>query len=89
MSKELEVLKEIREYLYGDVYSGLQERLDIIEAELMQKEKQDKVLKIIKEKRVNTHMLVLSDSLEKYNFFLLPYRKLTQEEYDLLKGVLS
>ena len=47
--------------------------------------KQDKILRIIKEKRVNVHLLLLSDSLEKYNFKILPHRKLTQEEYKLLK----
>ena len=47
-----------------------------------------KAFEIIKKKRVNVHLLILSDSLEKYNFNLLPYRKLTQEEYDLLKEVL-
>ena len=45
-------------------------------------------LEIIKEKRVNVHLLILSNSLEKYNYKILPYRKLTQEEYDLLKEVL-
>ena len=48
-----------------------------------------KALEIIKKKRVNVHLLILSDSLEKYNFNLLPYRKLTQEEFDLLKEVLE
>jgi len=57
------------------------ERIDNLDKKL-------KAFEIIKKKRVNVHLLLLSDSLEKYNFNLLPYRKLNQEEYDLLKEVL-
>ena len=49
MSEELEALKEIREHLYGDVYSGVERRLNIIETALKEKEQQDGVLKILKE----------------------------------------
>jgi hypothetical protein len=34
MSKELEALKEVREYLYGDVYAGVEKRLNTIETAL-------------------------------------------------------
>lgn len=85
MNKGLEAFERIKNITYDrtDLY-GIEEyrkSLDTIEKSL-------KALEIIKEKRVNIHLLILSDSLEKYNFNLLPYRKLTQEEYDLLKEIL-
>lgn len=81
----LEALEKLRQNFKDDSHLFDYELFDIIETAL-------KALEIIKEKRVNVHLLVLSDSLEKYNFKynfnLLSYRKLTKEEYDLLKEVL-
>ena len=34
MNTELKALKEVREYLYGDVYSAIEKRLDLIETAL-------------------------------------------------------
>ena len=49
-----------------------------------------KALEIIKEKRVNVDLLHVCRSLEEYNMEILPFgsTSLTQEEYELLKGVL-
>lgn len=79
MSKELEALQDLSKLVF--IYGGMPQ-YKIIEKSL-------KALEIIKKKSVNIHLLILSDSLEKYNFNLLPYRKLTQEEFDLIKKVLK
>lgn len=56
--------------------------------------KQLKALEIIKEKQVDIHNLIYSQSLEEYNTFAMKYNQelcntlLTQEEYELLKEVL-
>ena len=54
---------------------------------LTEVEKSLKVLKIIKEKRVNVEWLLETENVEEYNESL--YNNLTQEEYDLLKEVLK
>ena len=59
MSKELEALealKEVREYLYGDVYGGVAKRLDIIENAL----KENINLKIRNEELVKTNKELLA-----------------------------
>lgn len=50
-------------------------------------EKQDEILRIIKEKHVNIDWLLDCESVEEYNESL--YLDLAQEEYDLLKEVLE
>ena len=53
-------------------------------------EKALKALDTIKEKKVDTRILLLVDSLYKYNNFDSIKRiELTQEEFDLLRGELS
>lgn len=47
-----------------------------------------KALEIIKEKEVNVFIFLHSGDLETYNDIVEDNRKLTQEEYDLLKEVL-
>lgn len=51
-------------------------------------EKQEKVLKIIKERQVNIALLMTADNVEEYNFYI-PYEEfekyLTEEEFELLK----
>ena len=50
-----------------------------------------KVLEIVKEKKVNVAMLYQVKNCEEYNAIIphQPERKLTQEEYDLLKEILK
>lgn len=51
--------------------------------------KKDKAFDVIKEKKVNVTILMGCDSLEEYNKHPLSWKKLTQEEWDLLKEVLK
>lgn len=78
----LEALKELQKR-YGSKFSVQDEqRYRIIEKSL-------KALEIMKEKGVNTYILLLSINVEDYNRLInFEWRKLTQEEYDLLKEVL-
>ena len=46
---------------------------------------QERVLEIIKEKNVNIAVLKNSPDLKYYNYHVSDWRKLTQEEFDLLK----
>lgn len=81
----------------------LNKRLDIIETALKRLEKIEttthsvlrddisktlKAFDIIKEKEVNVFIFLHSGDLETYNDMVEDNRKLTQEEYDLLKEVL-
>lgn len=50
--------------------------------------KQLKAIEIIKDKEVNVFIFLHSGDLETYNDMVEENRKLTQEEYDLLKEVL-
>ena len=50
--------------------------------------KYKKALEIIKNKEVNVFIFLHSGDLETYNDMVEDNRKLTQEEYDLLKEVL-
>ena len=52
-------------------------------------EKALKALEIIKEKEVNVFIFLHSGDLETYNDMVEDNRKLTQEEYDLLKEALK
>ena len=80
MSKELEALERIRSHNYHEL--SKRECLNIIEKEL-------KALEIIKEKEVNVFIFLHSGDLETYNDMVEDNRKLTQEEFDLLKEVLK
>ena len=50
--------------------------------------KELEALEIIKEKRVCITLLNFCFTLSEYNFEVSKYRRLTQEEFDLLKEVL-
>ena len=56
--------------------------------DLAQVNKEHKALEIIKEKEVNVFIFLHSGDLETYNDMVEDNRKLTQEEYELLKEVL-
>ena len=76
-----QALKDLREDAkrhFFEQRQHLNKRLDIIENAL-------KVLEIIKEKEVNVFIFLHSGDLETYNDMVEDNRKLTQEEYDLLK----
>ena len=64
-------------------------RLETLEEEKQsfdrQLEKKLKALEIIKEKQVDVFIFLHSGDLETYNDMVEDNRKLTQEEYDLLK----
>lgn len=79
-----QALKDLREDAkrhFFEQRQHLNKRLDIIENTL-------KVLAIIKEKEANVFIFLHSGDLETYNEMVEDNRKLTQEEYDLLKEVL-
>ena len=79
MNKTIEALENIKHY---DTRVGLhRDDYDTIEKSL-------KALEIIKEKKVNVFIFLHSGDLETYNDMVEDNRKLTQEEYDLLKEVL-
>ncbi len=84
MSKELKALdflfdfikSESEEELYKNYYNEIKNAL--------------KALEIIKEKEVVVSLLIWSNTLDQYNNnTFIVFSKLTQEEYDLLKEVLS
>lgn len=95
MSKELEAFEDLKRQVgnmpYTSYDNGLGNRttflikdsaiFPIIETAL-------KVLAIIKEKEVNVFIFLHSGDLETYNDMVEDNRKLTQEEYELLKEVL-
>lgn len=78
MSKELEALQDLSKLVF--IYGGIQQ-YQIIEKSL-------KALEIIKEKEINVFIFLHSGDLETYNDMVEDNRKLTQDEYDLLKEVL-
>ena len=83
MSKGLEALKVI--YELEDLQGGRDafwESYRIIEKEL-------KALEIIKGKEVNVFIFLHSADLETYNDMVEDNRKLTQEEFNILKEVLK
>ena len=63
-----------------------------IEKTLKEKEKQYKILKILKEKKIDVYAILTTKSLDEYNkwyvWFQDEFLPLTQAEYDLLKEVL-
>lgn len=101
MSKELESLglikrtcelyKERTSYLIGSDIVGKQinEALDTIEQTLLKSQEQEKVLDIIKKKRVNVNQLLLCWKAEMYNSRCRKGYELSKEEFELLKEVLE
>lgn len=79
MSKELEALQDLSKLVF--IYGGV-EQYKIIEKAL-------KTLEIIKEKEVVISILIRSNTLDEYNNNPMFVSKLlTQDEFELLKGVL-
>ena len=56
-----------------------------IKQALLKAQEMEKILKIIKEKKVNILLLELTENVEEYNERIVPNGKLTEEEFDLLK----
>lgn len=69
-------------------YEYTETQVNAIEKELKDKEKKDKALEIIKDKRVQVGDLLYSSCLEAYNGGRDKVYRLFQEEYDLLREVL-
>ena len=67
---------------------GINELILIDESKVLKMIKSLKVLEIIKEKEVNVFIFLHSGKVEAYNDMVEDNRKLTKEEYDLLKEVL-
>ena len=96
MSKELEALEKLKQNNVDNTHLFDTDLLNIIENAFKRLEKQDEILRIIKEKFVIPAYIWNSENVEKYNKWLkqitfrkdFNVRKLTQEEYDLLKEVL-
>ena len=91
----LEDYEEIK-FLYEDLMEQYELVMDLIEQyelKMENKSKKEEAFEIIKEKDVHIFWLKESETLEEYNKELLKRkmvdRLLTQEEYDLLKEVLS
>lgn len=71
---------------YDIIEKQINEALDTIKQALIKAQEQEKVLKILKEKKVELMSLYLSSSVEQYNNqFVCDENKLTQNEFDLLK----
>lgn len=84
MSKELEALKELTMWAtnpYRSLDEGSAEQKELVDCV----EKALKALEIIKEKEVNVFIFLHSGDLETYNDMVEDNRKLTEQEYDLLK----
>ena len=73
---------------YYTITDDMPEEVEIVEQALIKAEEEHSVLEIIKEKRVNVDMLMTVKDVNIYNGFACnsgEYRRLTQEEFDLLK----
>lgn len=99
MSKELDALYEIKrhhinmdaivKYENGDETQYRFETIrDMFPQEFNILENALKALEIIKKKAINVFILLHSGDLETYNDMVEENRKLTQEEFDLLKKVI-
>lgn len=82
-------------YDHSDCISAeeMVECLEVIEEAIEVAEWTTKALDIIKEKRVDIDLFLMSDNAEDYNKYCPKYinvkTQLTQEEYDFLKEILS
>ena len=77
-------IEDVQQYFQDDDTFNLSVAIAVLE----QADKLDMVLDIIKEKQVDAFIFSHSGDLETYNDMVEDNRKLTQEEYDLLKEVL-
>ena len=85
--------KEIGAISYNQIW--LKNQIEILKQALLKSQEQEKVLEIIKEKKVNIDLLYASSSVEQYNdelvrvygMWFVKDRQLTQDEFDTLKEV--
>lgn len=63
--------------------------LDEVEQALLKTQEQEKLIEIIKNKRVLIECLLEANTLEDYNCQVMSWNKLTQEEFNLLKELLK
>ena len=92
MSKELEALEFICKILKEkgiDIKWLFKEQYNTIKQVLIKAQEQEKMLKIVFEKNVNTLLLELSENVDEYNKRIVPNGQLTQEEFNSLKEVVK
>ena len=75
-------IRPLNDYYYGDEQ---RKSYDTIKQALIKAQEQEKVLSIIKKKRVDIDLLNISSNVEEYNFKVSLDKELTKEEFDLLK----
>lgn len=91
-SKALESLEDIYTFSEDTIYQ-FEKEYDTIKQALLKSQEQEKVLEIIKKKKINIDLLYASSSVEQYNdelviiygMWFVKDRQLTEEEFDLLK----
>ena len=86
----LKCLQTARETYYTEELSYeddeiVYKNLNIVEQALLKAQEQEKVLEIIKKKRVNVNQLLLCWKVEMYNSRCRKGYELSKEEFDLLK----
>ena len=98
MTRELQALDKVKGSLVEieeedgiilHAWQNCEEETDIIENALKEKEQQDEILHIIKEKEPSLMRIRLTDSAEHYNLIMLENKKLTQAEFVILKEFVS
>ena len=65
------------------------DHLNILNQDIDRLEKLEKVIEIIKAKRVAISFLLTTLCVKEYNVFVITTKELSQEEYELLKEVLG
>ncbi len=100
----LDAYKDIEQLINTITFAGTKDKkfvyyeLDIIETALLEKEKKDRALEIIKEKNVNVGMFINCCMRIDYQFYLdhhkfimngMSNEEFTEEEFNLLKEVLK
>jgi len=84
--KNYEVESHIKEGWNIILYEEMQEELDTIKQALLNAQEQEKVLEIIKNKRVDVYCLLQCSNVDEYNDeCFVKEDLLTEEEFDLLK----
>lgn len=86
-SEALECLEKL-ELLTCD-FEWYKDNINTIKQALIKSQEQEKVLKIIKKKNVMIYALKVSKTVDDYNDLVSTDEQLTQEEFDLIKEVLS
>ena len=70
-------------------FEWYKDNINTIKQALIKSQEQEKVLKIIKKKNVMIYALKVSKTVDDYNDLVSTDEQLTQEEFDLIKEVLS